>query len=197
MPTGGTDISGILIALIVGAFGFAGSMGLAYMTNKAARDSKAQDYAREDAVALAAENRDLASQERQAEVATQAAAAADLLLAANKRNTIANEKTLAATERSASNTEQIGGKLDVIHGLVNSALTAAIQDTLDQTIMLRAALTAVDKSNPTPEGKEAIALADKKIADLTVTVDDRNAAAAKLDEEAKASGLGPSDASPA
>lgn len=74
-------------------------------------------------------------------------------------------------------------KLDVIHTLVNSNMTAAMQDALDSTIRERAALMELAElrratgSDPKAETTAAIALASSIIADLQATLADRRKSA--------------------
>jgi hypothetical protein len=103
--------------------------------------------------------------ERQDAVAAQAAEAAKLLLAAN--------------ERVAKSTQATNGKLDVIHGLVNSNMTAALQDQLDTNIrevaLMRevVALHRAQGRDPSKEALEAITLSEGKIGELRSQIADR------------------------
>lgn len=82
---------------------------------------------------------------------------------------IASKKVMASTNQ----------KLDQIHTLVNSNMTAAMQDSLDSTIRERAALIELSTSRkdankePTQDTVSAIALADAKISELRVTLEYR------------------------
>lgn len=77
-------------------------------------------------------------------------------------------------DRAATNV-----KLDVIHKLVNSNMTAALQGELNSTIRERAALIELSESRkdlgrvPAPETTAAIASADSKITELSTTIDNR------------------------
>lgn len=106
---------------------------LAWMAYSQKRQDKIEEYARQDLVAARAEaaakellesNKKIAAQTDQ--VATQAAEAAKLLLAAN--------------ERVSQDTKLTNVKLDTIHGLVNSNMTAAMQAELDATMRERAVM---------------------------------------------------------
>jgi hypothetical protein len=117
-------MNGVWVALIVAAFGTViGPLLIAHLNNRQRVAEKQQDWARQDLVAAkvdkaaeqAAEAAELLRQ-RQEMVAAQAAEAARLLLAAN--------------ERVAASAAETNGKLDVIHTLVNSNLTAAQQREL-------------------------------------------------------------------
>jgi hypothetical protein len=102
---------------------------------------------------------------RQDAVAAQAAEAARLLLGAN--------------ERVAESTQQTNTKLDVIHGLVNSNMTAALQDQLDTNIREVALMREVvglhraQGRDPSPEALEAITFSEGKIAELKSQIADR------------------------
>ena len=102
---------------------------------------------------------------RQDEVAAKAAEAARLLLAAN--------------ERVAADTQEVKVKLDVIHTLVNSNMTAAMQAELDATIrelaMMREviALNQAAGRQPSIGALAAVEATAEKIAELTATLEDR------------------------
>ena len=120
---------------------------LSMLTNRQRRRDKLEDWARQDAVAA------------------QAAAAAELLLAAN--------------ERVASGTKVTNDKLDVIHTLVNSSMTAAVQAEHDATVrelaMMRevVALHRAAGREVSGESLAAIAATESKIAELKTTLADR------------------------
>lgn len=86
-------------------------------------------------------------------------------------------KKLAETAKSS--VAATNGKLDVIHKLVNSNMTAAMQDSLDSTLRERAALIELREyrldlgKEPTEDTLTAIALADAKIAELLAILADR------------------------
>ncbi len=102
---------------------------------------------------------------RQDEVAAKADEAARLLLAANERVA----KTAAVTN----------GKLDQIHTLVNSNMTAAMKAELEATIeklKLMRKIVARDKAENIkvlPEALEAIRSVEAKIGELTASLNDR------------------------
>jgi hypothetical protein len=103
--------------------------------------------------------------ERQDEVANRAAHAAELLLAQNHKVALASEKTL----------EQLG----VIHVLVNSNMTAAMQAELDATIREHAGLIEIVElkkqhgDKPTTHALAVIESTDKRISELRANLDDR------------------------
>jgi len=102
---------------------------------------------------------------RQDEVAAKAAEAARLLLAAN--------------ERVAETAKVTNGKLDVIHTLVNSNMTAAMQAELDATIREHAMMievVALKQSaghEPSVTSLAAIEATERKIAELQAALRDR------------------------
>ena len=124
----------VWIAVIGGIGVVVGPASLAFLNARQARRLQEMNYKREDAVAeLLAARQDKIAKEAAA-VAEQAAEAARLLAARQDAAAAAAETTarllLAANERVASaareaNT-QTTGKLDQIHELVNSTLTAAM-----------------------------------------------------------------------
>lgn len=102
---------------------------------------------------------------RQDDVAAQAASAARLLLAAN--------------ERVAASTRITNGKLDVIHALVNSNMTAVIGAELAarrENLVLLLEVVAIKRAaghEPTDEAISTIEVAKSKIAELETTLADR------------------------
>jgi len=102
---------------------------------------------------------------RQDAVADKAAEAAKLLLAAN--------------ERVAETAKITNGKLDVIHTLVNSNMTAAMQSELDATVREHAMMVEVValKRNagqePNVTSLAAIEATERKIAELQAALRDR------------------------
>jgi len=102
-------------------------------------------------------------------VAEKAAEAAKLLLAENKK--------VAASAKEAS------GKLDAIHILVNSNMTAAMEA---QLVALQGQLVVMNRlakiEDPTVNEQAAINAVEKQIAELTATVRDRLAATTKVEQ---------------
>jgi len=139
--------SGIVIAVIVGGMAVAGQQVQAWNARKAIRESKLEDWARED------------------QVAAKAAEAAKLLLEQNK---------VVADAAATTN-----AKLDVIHVLVNSNMTAAMQAEYDATVrelaMMRevARLNRIAGTEPSVEALAAIDATAVKIAELKATLSDR------------------------
>lgn len=102
---------------------------------------------------------------RQDAVAAQAAEAAKLLLAANER--------VAATAEAAN------AKLDVIHTLVNSNLTAAMQAELDATVRELAMMNEVidlkraNGHEPSVNTLATVKATELRISELKATLADR------------------------
>ncbi len=114
----------VWIAAIAASSGIIGPGMLAIMGYIFARNAKAQDYARQDAVAA------------------QAAQAAKLLLEAQER--MAGQARQVATTL-ASTTAATTAKLDGIHALVNSNYTEIMQTLLDS---LKAQLALLPGGDP-------------------------------------------------
>lgn len=102
---------------------------------------------------------------RQDAVATQAAEAARLLL-------VANEEVAAAARVT-------DGKLDVIHTLVNSNMTASMQSELDakkgQVVLMREVVTLKQAAGqePTKAALASIEAAESRISELEAALSDR------------------------
>ncbi len=103
--------------------------------------------------------------QRQDEVAAKAEEAAKLLLAAN--------------ELVAENANVINGKLDQIHTLVNSNMTAAMKAELEATVQKLVLMRKIvdrdraDDIKVLPEALKAIRDVEEKIEELTATLNDR------------------------
>ncbi len=113
---------------------------------------------------------------REDDVAEKAREAAKLLLAAN--------------ERVARNAEITNGKLDVIHTLVNSQMTSAMESELTACIAQEALMMEIidikgGKSNHSPKHEEALAELGLKISELKSKLGDRKIAT----ERAEAKGV--------
>lgn len=129
------------------------------------REERAEDYARQDLVAerLTRRNDEVAAKAQQVAIQTQTAA--QLLL----QN---NEKVAAATK--AANT-----KLDVIHTLVNSNMTSALQGQLDahkaQLVTLREliALRVTMGQSPDDETSAALLALETRVGALAANLRDR------------------------
>jgi hypothetical protein len=137
----------VLVALIVGTMATMGQAWQRHSDTKTRREDKLQDWARQDLVAA------------------QAAEAASLLLAENKK--------------VAKTAEVTNGKLDVIHILVNSNMTAAMQSELDATRREVVGLKEIVRLNqqigqePSQEALLAITDTEEKVAKLEAELRDR------------------------
>lgn len=124
------DWAPIVLALIVSVIA---PLVLAWAQNRARREEKKLDWAREDQVRI----------------------------------------TLAESNKAMSN------QLTVIHTLVNSNMTAAMQDSLDSTVRELASLRELCElkrasgHEPSQDTLSAIAMAEAKIAELTAMLADR------------------------
>jgi hypothetical protein len=163
-------------SVILAAGVVVGPLLLAYLTGRQRSKDKQEDWARQDAVAAKADAvADQAAEaarllrERQDEVATQAAEAARLMLAANER----------VAKQSADAAEVVSGKLGQIHELVNSNLTAQMEEAhgaLTQQLVLMREVIALHRAagrEPSAEAVEAIALIGTKVGELHAKLADR------------------------
>jgi Na+-transporting NADH:ubiquinone oxidoreductase subunit NqrC len=112
----------IIVAVISGTMAILGSSVPVFLNNRAQRAARLEDWARQDQVAARVE----AVAEKAAEVGDQVA---------NRVEAVASK----AAEVAAANTS----RLDQIHTLVNSNLTAALQRELDATVVMQVALREV------------------------------------------------------
>jgi len=148
-------LDGILIAAIVAFAGIIGPAFLAWVNGNQRRAEKLEDYRRED------------------EVAAKAAEQGKLIVAS----------VVANTAEIASNSITTNGKLDVIHTLVNSNMTQAMQAELDATIaqlvLMREVIDMKKASGvvPSEDTVSAISIIEKRIAELTVQLQERSSAA--------------------
>lgn len=140
---------------------------LLYLTARQRRVEKAEDYRRQDEVARVAEERAAKATLAATEVATQAREAARLLLDVN--------------DRVAKTAKGVDAKLDVIHTLVNSNLTAALQaeyDALATSHALMGELIALRRENgtePTDAFLAALAETSARMVELGEILADRHA----------------------
>jgi uncharacterized membrane protein affecting hemolysin expression len=134
----------VLVALIVSLIS---PTVLAWINGRQRRADKQEDWARQDAVAA------------------QAAEAASLLLAENKK-----------VAESAQTTHD---QLTQIHTLVNSNMTASMQADHDSTVLLLAALranVALRGGEANEDTRVAIKTAEGRLAELEAQLTDRRAA---------------------
>lgn len=154
-----STISTVIIGAVVAIFSTMSPILLSWLTNRNRRQEQQENYNRQDVVAarLAA---------RQDAMATKAADAA-ILLASN-------------TEKVATSTALTNKKLDVIHTLVNSSMTAAIQAEMEATVRVLALLEEVISLNnaagraPSVESLAAVESTKKRIAELASSLADRS-----------------------
>lgn len=145
---------GIAVALIVALSSTIGPMLMAWLTNRHLRKQKIEDYRRQDEVARKAE-----------EVAVRVASNARAMQLAGERQ----EKFAVITQ----------GKLDVIHALVNSSMTAAMQAELDATVrelaMMREVilLNRIAGKEPSVDALAAVELTATRISELATALSDR------------------------
>ena len=133
------------------------------------RAGKKQDYERQDAVAAQAAVAAALLEERQNAAEEKAAEAATLLLAANER----------VAKQSADAAEVTNGKLNQIHELVNSSLTAQMEEAyaaLTQQLVLMREVIALHTAagrQPSQDALNAIGIIERKVAELGATLSDR------------------------
>jgi hypothetical protein len=121
------QLNPLLLAVLV----IAGPLLLSALNARQTRRSKADDNERLDLVAARAEEAALLVAARQDAAAARAAEAAEDLAKTNRLSAQAASRAADAAADAASTMVE---KLDVIHTLVNSSLTAAVQAELDATI---------------------------------------------------------------
>jgi hypothetical protein len=112
---------------------------------------------------------------RQDAVAAQAVEAAQLLVESNKQ--------------IAARSIETNCKLDLIHTLVNSSMTAALTAERDSMVrelaMMQEIVQLKGKDGPTPVAARAITLTEARIAELNVVLVDRLKAAEVVADQAK------------
>ena len=155
-----------IVSIVASVGAICGPIVMAWLVNRNARLMKAADYARQDVVAERLAARQDKAERIAAEVAAHAATTADLLVDSNTK--LEND--------SKSN----GAKLGQIHALVNSSLTASMEDQLDarraNLVLLKQVqeLTAAMGRKEDPDAAGIIAATEAKIAELSAQVRDRN-----------------------
>ncbi len=164
-------MNALLTAIIGGVIGALGPVLLIRANGRERRKDQRLTWERDDAVAA------------------QAAEAARLLLAA-QRESIARTDLVA--EHVAASTSLTANKLDAIHTLVNSDMTAARQSELDQTrvtlVMLRK-VVALDRAagrEPTDTDTVTIETTEARIIELEAILADRLAQQRAVEAEARA-----------
>ena len=158
-------VSVVVVVLVAIFSSITAPLIISAQAEKRHREDRQADWDRQDKVAAAAKQTadDLAVSQKR--IADQAAEAASLLLAAN--------------ERVAHTAQVTNGKLDIIHQLVNSNMTAAMQAELDATVRELAMMREVIElkraagKEPTVEALAAETATMAKIGELTSTLQDR------------------------
>jgi hypothetical protein len=164
--------SGVEIALIVAVSSAISPLILSILSNRSRRAEKLEDYARQDAVAAKAEEAAKLLLERQKATASDAATVARKLLDANDR--VADAAQVAVETAQVTNT-----KLDLIHTLVNSNMTAAMQSEFDAVVrelaMMREVITLNRAAGrePSLDTLAAIKSTEDKITELRAALADR------------------------
>jgi len=184
----------VWIALIVAMGGAMTTILTVWLTGRQVRAGKAQDYERQDAVALQAaeaakllaERQDAAeakadevvrqaaeaarlNEERQDAIQKQTAETAKLLLAANER----------VAEQSAHASEVTNGKLSQIHELVNSNLSAQMSENheaLEQQVALMREIIRINRLaglEPSQAVRDALAAVEARAFELGAQLVDR------------------------
>lgn len=150
----------VLIVAVVASV--IGPLLLAWLTGRQRRAEKIEDYRRQDEVAMRADEATrvlLESQERNA-------LRADLL--AKEAADRAEEVAQRLVDQHERTTEEMNGKLDVIHVLVNSNMTKAMQAELDATaaqlVLMREVIALREATGtPSPNAAGDIAAVESKI----------------------------------
>jgi hypothetical protein len=162
------------------------------------REDRDAEWARQDEVARRAEQaaRDLAASQQK--IAAQAAEAAALLLGKQEASVTAQREVArqaaVAAELLVANNEQVAAgqletsrKLDTIHTLVNSNMTAAMQSEFEAVVRELAVmreimeLRRVSGQEPTQDTLSAIASTETKMHELDAALADRAKAQAKVE----------------
>jgi hypothetical protein len=158
-------VEAVWLALIVAG----GALLTTLLNGWQIRRGKTQDYERQDAVAAqAAEAARLLEQRQDAAEAATAKAAKDLRAA--------NEQVARQAADAAAITN---GKLEQIHELVNSTLTAQMEEAhgalMQQLVLMREviALNTAAGRRPSQEALDAIGVIEHKVAELGARLSDR------------------------
>jgi hypothetical protein len=156
---------------------------LSHRTERMHREDMLEQYRREDLVAKKAEAARIELANSQKAIADQAAKAAHLLLNAQRESIARTDEVARLAAATAASTELKLDQLDLqtkrIHTLVNSDMTAARQEQLDQTrvtvqILERVIALAVSKGQvPEPQDVLDLSTAKESIANLEAILADR------------------------
>lgn len=149
---------------------------LVYLNSRQHRKDREAEWAHQDKLAKRAADQAQALRDGQIAAAEQAATAATLLLESNER--VATEAAKVSHAQSE--------KLDTIHTLVNSNLTASKQSDLDTKRGLLASLQEIvalrsGSSNPAVRAAAAIPLLEEAIGALSAELTERHAQAASAE----------------
>jgi len=171
----------VLAVIAVGVFGVVGQAWQRRGDARIRKEEKEADWARQDA-------RETAERERQEQVAEQARVAAELLLAEQRLNRKATEEVKAV---AANNAALVATQLKQIHTLVNSDMTMARRELLDQTRLLVGMYRKTVEDDeaagrtPLPEDIKALTDAEARVTDLQGILADRLAQQRLVEKEQK------------
>src|SRR5271166_605289 len=171
-----------LVALTVGAGASASLIGtilapmvLMYLTAHEKRREREEDWARQDLVAARLAQSSANLLKKTEAVAKEARTTASLLLEANERVAAQSHAILASSEK-------LEKKVDVVHGLVNSALTTVKQseyDGLVRELALKQQNIILERgagTEPTKASLDYVELLIAKISDLKNELEERGKA---------------------
>jgi hypothetical protein len=159
----------VTLAAIVAASGFIGPLVMAWQTGIQSRAAKKLDWDRQDAITKRAED-------RQDEVARQNASYSAQVLTNQKTQ---REATLEVKNQVVETAATQSAKLDQIHVLVNSNMTAAMKSELDakrEVLVVMEELIALKRKNglePSPETLGQLEATRNKIQELEAQLADR------------------------
>jgi biopolymer transport protein ExbB/TolQ len=150
---------------------------LAHLTSRRHRRERLEDYERQDRVARRVAEAAERLTKRQDQTAIKAAEAAELLLAAN--------------ERVAATAGVVNDKLDIIHTLVNSNMSAAMQaelDALETSVAMMTEVIDLKKAagrEPTQDALVALKSARAKVRESKVALADRTTQSELIEAQEK------------
>jgi hypothetical protein len=150
----------IYLALIAMTTAIVSPMLMAWLTNRYRKQEKMEEYARQDVVA-----------------ARVAAAAARTEVMAIKVD-VAATKMAETNDRLVAKTTEIGGQIAIVHTLVNSSLSAALQAQLNALMLLLASTN--DPALLTDEIKDQTR---NRIKDLQAVIADREKQSSLADKQ--------------
>jgi hypothetical protein len=167
-----SSTSAIFIGFLVASSTVLSPLLLSVLTTRTRRKERIEDFERQDAVALQAAEAAKLLSERQDAAANKAAEAARLLAV--------NTAKVAETAKDAADTaKKANDKLDIIHVLVNSNMTAALQAELGATERELALMMEVIElrkgvgRDPNVETLATVEATRNKIGELRATLMDR------------------------